>query len=163
MYSLTTIIVTALITAFIGCITGYILSRKSNSGSRSNDLQKRLQEAEAALDHYQHDVTEHFARTTELVNSLNESYRDMHEHLAASALKLSTPEIGRQLLDEAQHHLPGHKGHSLEHTHVEAPRDWAPKRAGTKGTLSEDYGLSDSAKSASDDVVTETADDEPTK
>ncbi|MDO3388336.1 DUF1043 family protein [Gilvimarinus sp. SDUM040013] len=148
MYSLTTIIVTALVAAFIGCVTGYVLSRKSSNGNRPNDLQKRLQEAEEALDHYQHDVTEHFARTTELVNSLNESYRDMHEHLASSALKLSTPEISRQLLEEAQHHLPGNKGHNLEHTHVEAPRDWAPKRAGSKGTLSEEYGLDEAEKLA---------------
>lgn len=148
MYSLTTIIVTALIAAFFGCAVGYWLSRGSNSSHRSNDLQKRLQEAEQALDNYQQDVTEHFARTTELVNSLNESYRDMHEYLAASALKLSTPEISRQLLDDA----PGRpdQNAALEQTQIEAPRDWAPKRAGSKGTLSEDYGLDDTESLTTD-------------
>lgn len=141
MYSLTTVILAALITGLIGCVVGFLLSRKTTNSNRSGDLQKRLQEAEEALDNYQVDVTEHFARTTELVNSLNESYRDMHEHLAASALKLSTPEISRQLLADAQQQLPGHKGQALEHEHVQAPKDWAPKRQGTKGTLSEDYGL----------------------
>ncbi|MBU2887640.1 YhcB family protein [Gilvimarinus agarilyticus] len=152
MYSLITLIVTALIATFVGCLVGYLLSRNSNGSNRSSDLQNRLQEAEQALDSYQHDVTDHFARTTELVNSLNASYRDMHEHLASSALKLSTPEIGRQLLDESQHHLPGHKGHDLEHTDVEAPRDWAPKRAGSKGTLSEDYGMEEPAPATGDNL-----------
>ncbi|MDO3382867.1 YhcB family protein [Gilvimarinus algae] len=143
MFELTTVIVTALIALLVGCAAGYMLSRAGASSTRSSDLQKRLTDAEQALDNYQRDVTEHFARTTELVNSLNESYRDMHEHLASSALKLSTPEISRQLLADARHQLPGHKGQEIDQPSVEAPRDWAPKRQGSKGTLSEDYGLHD--------------------
>ncbi|MCP8897724.1 YhcB family protein [Gilvimarinus xylanilyticus] len=145
MYSLITVIVSALVALLVGCAIGYVLSRGSQGGGRNADVQKRLQEAEQALDNYQRDVTEHFARTTELVNSLNDSYRDMHEHLAASALKLSTPEISRQLLADAKHQLPGEsRGEELEQSGVEAPRDWAPKREGSKGTLSEEYGFDDS-------------------
>ncbi len=149
MFSLVTVIVAVLVSLLIGCAAGYILSRNASSGSRNADMQKRLQEAEQALDHYQRDVTEHFARTTELVNSLNESYRDMHEHLATSALKLSTPEISRQLLADAEHQLPG-GGDNVEHAKVEAPRDWAPKREGRKGALSEDYDLDETEAASTD-------------
>ncbi|WP_020210192.1 YhcB family protein [Gilvimarinus chinensis] len=149
MFSLVTIIVAVLVSLLVGCAAGYILSRNGSGGGRNAEMQKRLQEAEQALDLYQRDVTEHFARTTELVHSLNESYRDMHEHLATSALKLSTPEISRQLLADAEHQLPG-GNESIEHAKVEAPRDWAPKREGHKGTLSEDYDLETSETASAD-------------
>lgn len=141
MYSSTTVITSVLIALFVGCLIGFMVSRSRSGSSRNADIEKRLIEAEEALNNYQRDVTDHFARTTELVNSLNESYRDMHEHLANSALTLSTPEISRQLLADAEHQLPGGSPTKLPEQHIEPPRDWAPKRQGHKPTLSEEYGL----------------------
>lgn len=141
MFSLATLIVTALIALAVGAIAGSALSRGKLGTSRTAELERRLAEAEQSLDHYQRDVTEHFARTTELVNSLTESYRDVHEHLANSALKLTTPEIGRRIMENGAGNLPGTEHTELTETSVEPPRDWAPKRTGAKGTLSEDYGL----------------------
>lgn len=149
MFSLTTVIISAAIALFLGCLAGYSFSRSRSGASRNADIEKRLIEAEDALHNYQRDVTDHFARTTELVNSLNESYRDMHEHLASSALTLSTPEISRQLLADAEHQLPGGKSHTLHEQQVQAPRDWAPKRQGHKPTLSEEYGLDEHGNAAS--------------
>ncbi|HEY7885500.1 MAG TPA: DUF1043 family protein, partial [Cellvibrionaceae bacterium] len=118
--------------------------RRNSSSPRSAELEKRLTETEDTLHDYQRDVTEHFARTAELVNNLTENYRAMHEHLASSALKLTTTEVSRQLLENMQRHLPGERETPLDGSSVQAPRDWAPKRHGSKGTLSEDYGLTDS-------------------
>ncbi|BFM19743.1 YhcB family protein [Gilvimarinus japonicus] len=154
MFSLTTVVISALIALFVGCFSGYIFSRGRSGGSRNADMEKRLIDAEEALNNYQRDVTDHFARTTELVKSLNESYRDMHEHLASSALTLSTPEISRQLLADADHQLPGNKSHTLHEQQIQAPRDWAPKRQGRKPTLSEEYGLDEQGNSTSDDSKT---------
>ncbi|WP_339899756.1 DUF1043 family protein [uncultured Gilvimarinus sp.] len=153
MYSLATVIISALIALFAGCIAGYVFSRGRPGNARNADIEKRLIDAEEALNNYQRDVTDHFARTTELVNSLNESYRDMHEHLASSALKLSTPEISRQLLADAEHQLPGGKHHELHEQQIQAPRDWAPKRQGHKPTLSEEYGLDEQNPDTSDTTV----------
>lgn len=141
MFSLFTVIVSTLVALLAGCLIGYGLSRTGNGHSRNADIEKRLIEAEDALHNYQRDVTEHFVRTTELVNNLNASYRDMHEHLAGSALALSTPEISKQLLNDAEQQLPGSGFNTLREQQVQPPRDWAPKRQGHTPTLSEDYGL----------------------
>ncbi|WP_049723631.1 YhcB family protein [Gilvimarinus polysaccharolyticus] len=155
MFSLTTVIISAFIALLIGCLVGVIFSRGRPGASRNADIEKRLVDAEDALNNYQRDVTDHFARTTELVNSLNESYRDMHAHLASSALKLSTPEIGRQLLGDAEQQLPSGTTHELQEPHIQAPRDWAPKRQGHKPTLSEEYGLDEQGNSTPNNETTE--------
>lgn len=146
MFSLSTVIIACLITLAAGAIAGYLLAGRGAGAQRNSELEKRLSDTEDKLHSYQRDVTEHFAQTAELVNNLTENYRAMHEHLANSALKLTTPEISRQLLGNMKTTLPG-EGDSdtqLHADYVEAPRDWAPKRHGSKGTLSEDYGLGES-------------------
>lgn len=143
MFSLATLIITALITLLVGAAAGFTLARGKLGASRTAELERRLAEAEQSLETYRRDVTEHFARTTELVNSLTESYRDVHEHLASSALKLTTPEIGRRILENGTDNLPGGEYPELTDANVEPPRDWAPKHAGEKGTLSEEYGLNE--------------------
>ena len=73
-----------------------------------------------------------------------QSYRQIHEHLATSAIRLASPEIGRQLLKSGGSSLSlvdadGNPLVSAED--IEAPRDYAPKVPG--GVLSEAYGLVD--------------------
>lgn len=146
MFSLSTVVIACLITLAAGGIVGYLLAARGTRPQRSSELEKRLSDTEDKLHAYQRDVTEHFAQTAELVNNLTENYRAIHEHLANSALKLTTPEISRQLLGNMKTSLPGDDNSEtqLHGDYVEAPRDWAPKRHGSKGTLSEDYGLGDS-------------------
>jgi uncharacterized membrane-anchored protein YhcB (DUF1043 family) len=59
-------------------------------------MAERLQEAEQELSSYRDDVTKHFTETSRLVNNLTQSYRDVHEHLASSAMKLTNPAISQQ-------------------------------------------------------------------
>ncbi len=137
MFSLTTLIITA-ITAFIaGGLLSLLLNRSlSANEQKTRTLETRLQEAEENLTGYQQEVTEHFAETAKLVNNLTQSYKDVHEHLASDALKLANVDISRQLLsnnindDEV----------NIEEG-FEPPKDWAP----SEGTLREDYGLNDDA------------------
>jgi uncharacterized membrane-anchored protein YhcB (DUF1043 family) len=75
---------------------------------------------------------------------MSQSYRQIHEHLATSAIRLASPEIGRQLLKSggADINLTDEDGNPLLSTEdVQPPRDYAPKVPG--GILSEDYGLAD--------------------
>lgn len=145
MFSLSTVIIACLITLVAGGIAGYLLAGRGANPQRNSELEQRLTDTEDKLHSYQRDVTEHFAETAELVHNLTENYRAMHEHLVNSALKLTTPEISRQLLGNLKTSLPGNSDQEaqLHAEYVEAPRDWAPKRHGSKGTLSEDFGLSD--------------------
>ncbi len=144
MFSFGTLIITALICLLGGGALGAVLYKLTDSSSRSKELEERVLRAEEELKHYQQDVSEHFAKTSELVNNLTQSYRDVYEHLANSALKLTTPALSRQILDSANTQLLGSEKTYLSEEHIEAPRDWAPKN-GT-GQLSEEYGLHDESE-----------------
>jgi uncharacterized membrane-anchored protein YhcB (DUF1043 family) len=64
---------------------------------RSRDLEKRLAEAERRLGEYQAEVSEHFVETSRRVNELTRNYKEVHEYLASSAMRLSNPAVGRQM------------------------------------------------------------------
>lgn len=95
----------------------------------------RRQQTEAAM--YQQQVTEHFIKTSELVNNLAQSYREVHQHLALSAMHLANPEVGRSLLTTGQLELTLDQQSPSQR--LEPPRDYSPK----KGALSPGYGFYD--------------------
>ncbi len=143
MFSLSTLVVTSLVSLLVGAGLGAFLLYLFRAQVYSRDLEQRLHEAENTLQSYQRDVAEHFAQTSQLVNNLTQSYRDVHEHLANSALKLATPAISRQILASANTSLLGDEKAYINEQSFEPPRDWAPKTQGSKGALSEDFGLHD--------------------
>lgn len=142
MFSMSTLILTALLCTLGGGIIGALLVRSLHPREQLNrDLEQRVQEAEEKLTDYQQEVTEHFAQTSQLVNSLTQSYKDVHEYLANSALKLTNPDISRQILEAANGKLLAGNESVITEEDFEPPRDWAPKSPGEKGALSEEYGL----------------------
>lgn len=168
MYSFASLAITAVISLLVGGALGALLVYSLRQHLFGQDIEQRLHKAESDLQGYQRDVAEHFAQTAGLVNNLTHAYRDMHEHLANGALKLATPAISRQLIDSASGVAGAATGATyLGEQAIEPPRDWAPKVAGSKGTLSEDYGLRDDDHTAgSVSIATETAedfDDKPTR
>jgi hypothetical protein len=143
VFSLSTLVFTSLVSLLAGAGLGAFLLYLFRAQVYSRELEQRLHEAENTLQSYQRDVAEHFAQTSQLVNNLTQSYRDVHEHLANSALKLATPAISRQILESANSTLLGTEKTYINEQNFEAPRDWAPKTAGSKGALSEDFDLHD--------------------
>lgn len=143
MYSLSALVLTSLISLLAGAGLGAFLLYLFRAQVYSRELEQRLHEAENGLQSYQRDVAEHFAQTSQLVNNLTQSYREVHEHLANSALKLATPAISRQILESANSSLLGSEKTTIKDQAIEPPRDWAPKAMGAKGALSEDFGLHD--------------------
>jgi uncharacterized membrane-anchored protein YhcB (DUF1043 family) len=114
---------------------------------RSRDMENRLDKAESQLSDYQHQVSEHFADTSQLVNDLTQSYKNVHEYLANSALKLANPDLSRQLLEAGDGTL---KSAETQQTDPKAEaiapaRDWAPREPGQKGQLSEDFNLDETS------------------
>lgn len=138
----------------IGLALGWGIAR--STGGR-NVRQRRLAQQLDALQNehtrYQAQVNEHFMETAELFRRLNDSYRDVHEHLAKGASRLCTETDAREELEQVQRdHQLAHKG-SSEDSDVEPPRDYAPRNTrDDNGMLSEDYGLdqesSDNARRA---------------
>ena len=127
----------------IGAGIGHLYSRKSGSGDSSvAELEKQLEQSEQQLKRYQQEVTEHFVTVSQLTTNMAQSYRHIHEHLATSAIRLASPEVGRQLLKAGGSDLSlvDEDGNPLISAEdIEPPRDYAPKVPG--GILSEDYGL----------------------
>lgn len=134
------LLITAVITLVVGIIIGVVAGRRWAPPEHQKDLEQRLTSAKDELDSYQQDVAQHFMETSKRVSELTQSYRDLHEHLAKGALSLTNTEIGRQLLDAGANkdHIP-----DLESTSIEPPKDWAPKMPGSRGMLSEEFGLRD--------------------
>jgi uncharacterized protein len=143
VFSLSTLVFTGFFFLLCGTALGAFLLHVFRAGIYSSELERRLHDAESSLQTYQREVAESFSQTSEHIQSMSQSYRDMHEHLANSALRLTTPEISRKILDSANASNSDSTSSYRKVHHLEPPRDWAPKDAGSKGTLSADYGLRD--------------------
>ncbi len=142
MFTLSTLIVTTFVALLVGGALGAIVIKSVHPGEKqSRELEGRVKQAEEKLKDYQQDVSEHFAETSKLVNQLTQSYKEVHQHLADSALKLSNPDLSRQLIDAGNGKLLTHDDEPEASDITQPPRDWAPRTPDSKGQLSEDYGL----------------------
>ncbi|WGL17966.1 DUF1043 family protein [Microbulbifer bruguierae] len=137
MHSTSVLILVGVIGLALGAILAFVATRSRQNSDRSQELELRLREANAQLEDFQLQVNEHFDQTSQLVHNLTQSYKEVHEYLANSAMRLSSQDIGRQMLEAGS----GNLNESAENLSVLPPRDWAPKEPGAKGTLSEDFGL----------------------
>ncbi len=142
MFSLTALVLTALVSLIIGALVGYsIVSKLSPQSNANRALEARLQTTEQQLNSYQSQVVQHFERTSELVNNLTASYREVHEHLASGAANLANPEVGQQFVANSDQPWLAADRRTREvlpdDSQVEAPKDWAPEN----GTLSESFGI----------------------
>lgn len=135
-----TLLLVGLLCLAAGLVTGFIFGRSLHPKEQQRkDTENKLKEAQDQLKDYQHEITEHFAKTAKLFNDLSLSYRDVHEHLSSSAMRLASPETSRQIVDAGFGQL---KKDSVTISELpEAPKDYAPKVPG--GVLSEGYGLTD--------------------
>lgn len=122
----------------LGLVIGFILARTLHPKERERkELEDQLKQSQEQTKNYQQEVTEHFLKTSELVNNLSHSYRDVHEHLATGAMRLTNTEISRQMIDAG---FGRHENTNIITEEIpEPPKDYAPKVPG--GILSEEYGL----------------------
>lgn len=146
MYSLSVLIIVSIVCLVLGGVAGYFAGRLFSTDKKGfRAMEARANQAEEQLKQFQNDVTEHFKETSVLVNKLTENYKDVHEHLAAGAIKLANADIGRDLLDSASKQWAQsdhHRDLLADETQVQPPRDWAPNN----GTLSESFGLESSSE-----------------
>ena len=128
---------------FLGTLIGYLISRNSAANHvLPRDIEKQLANSDAQLKEYQQAVTQHFITLSHHTSGVSQAYRDIQEHLASSALRLASPEVSRQIIQESGIDLTlgQHENDSLATVDtLQAPRDYAPKVPG--GVLSENYGL----------------------
>ncbi|WP_078085714.1 YhcB family protein [Microbulbifer mangrovi] len=149
MHSTSVLILVGVFGLALGALLAFLATRSRQNIDRTQELELRLKEANTKLEDFQLQVNEHFDQTAQLVHNLTQSYKDVHEYLANSAMRLSSQDIGRQMLEAGS----GQLSDNDENLSVLPPRDWAPKEPGAKGTLSEDYGLEKEARAPSPAVT----------
>ncbi|MFV8782257.1 YhcB family protein [Microbulbifer sp. SA54] len=137
MHSTSVLILVGVLGLAAGALLAFLATRNRQNADRTQELELSLKEANTKLEDFQQQVNEHFDQTAQLVHNLTQSYREVHEYLANSAIRLSNQDIGRQMLEAGS----GELSDSHENLSVLPPRDWAPKAPGEKGTLSEEFGL----------------------
>ncbi|MGD8940046.1 MAG: DUF1043 family protein [Gammaproteobacteria bacterium] len=102
----------------VGIIAGLYFARLDDvTNKQKKVLQQKLESAEQQLKGYQSQVTEHFLKTASLVNSMTESYKAVHDHLAMGAKELCDSQINvaqlemptTKLLDSAAKNAATHE------------------------------------------------------
>lgn len=84
----------------VGIVAGMYFARLDDvSNSQKKILQQKLDLAEQQLSTYKSQVSEHFLQTASLVNSMTESYKAVHAHLAAGARELCGNQIAEMQLE----------------------------------------------------------------
>jgi hypothetical protein len=143
------LIAIALGTTIVGLFAGYLIAQRTAPSQQSQkQLQSHLQDLQQQQENYQHEVTEHFVETANLLNQLTNSYTDVHNHLAKGAQLLAGESASNSLqaLPEAKDLS---KGKKLDESDIRAPLDYAPKRApNAPGMLNEEFGLDKARKKA---------------
>jgi hypothetical protein len=66
---------------------------------RTQELQEKLQNLQQEFDSYHDQVGQHFQQTSELVQKMTESYRDVYEHLATGSQLLCQTPVNTPRLD----------------------------------------------------------------
>jgi hypothetical protein len=121
-----------------GIIIGLLIGRRqSPAGQKYRDVERKLDQVLQDKKVYEDEVVEHFGETAKLLNSLTESYRDVHNHLAQGAGNLCQGKgpvtLGR--LEDGSEIPP-------QLADIQPPLDYAPKTSpDEKGMLNEEFGL----------------------
>ncbi len=88
------------------CGAGLVLLL-SGSGRRAAELQDQLDQLQQEFSAYRDQVEQHFRKTSELVQTMTESYRSVYEHLATGSQALCQDPISTPRLDIPQQSEPG--------------------------------------------------------
>ena len=79
----------AIFTLILGVVCGLLFGRATNAPFKeAQELKDSLAEVQSEFDAYKTEVTQHFTKTAELVNSMTDNYRNVHTHLASGAQAL---------------------------------------------------------------------------
>ena len=148
MYSLTIVIVGAAAGLIIGLGIGLLLGqRTSSAGQKHREVERKLDQVLQDKKAYEDEVVEHFSDTARLLNTLTESYRNVHNHLAKGAEDLCQGNGPVAIDSEVSRGDPAEIPADLANIHQ--PLDYAPKTSpDEKGMLNEEFGLDRNAATA---------------
>lgn len=125
-----------ILTFIVGCGVGALIYHLLNANTGENsDLKQRMNQKEMELARLNENVSEHFARTDELLTTMEKNYQSLVGHLQSGAESFCDD---ASLYKRISKKSRGNKKESFDDENYQAPMDYAPK---SSGTLSEDFGL----------------------
>jgi len=80
-------------------VGGIVAMLLTGNNRRAEQLQQELDRLQNELDDYRGQVSRHFMRTSELVQQMTQSYREVYEHLASGSQQLCKNTIETPRLD----------------------------------------------------------------
>lgn len=141
MYSLELLLTVGIAAALIGLIAGYLITQRTSPSQQSQkQMEGQLKELQQQQENYQHEVSEHFIETANLINRMTESYQDVHKHLAKGA-QLLTGDDARSSLTALSDSSPAENETAELEENITPPLDYAPKSPNAPGMLNEKFGL----------------------
>ena len=126
MYSTVNLLFALIIGGGIGGVAGWYLAmnaRGDNKRKRILDLESQLDQAAQSRADYEAGVSEHFAKTADLLHKLTDDYRAVYTHLAEGAEQLCGDQVN---MAEAALNSPDTEAKPLL-VEVAQPLDYAPK------------------------------------
>lgn len=143
MYSISTLLLTAVVVFLAGIATGIAYSRRFTAESQhQRDLEKHLERLQEQQKGYQHEVAEHFTDTAKLLSNLTESYRNVHNHLAGGAENLCKDNVPPEVISRLPDNASEYGADDAAYQNVSQPLDYAPKSSPYEtGMLNEEFGI----------------------
>lgn len=132
-----------------GLVVGYVISYYTNPDhTRRQALEQELAQLKEEADQYRGQVSQHFRRTSELVQEMTDSYRNVYEHLATGSQQLCSDPVSTPRLDlPERERLASEAKADATTTAAESPADTAvtepPVAAETEAQNGQDDYLGD--------------------
>ena len=151
MYSISTLLLTAIVALLTGIAVGMVYSRKFTAESQQQkEVEKHLERLQQQQKDYQHEVAEHFTDTAKLLSNLAESYRDVHNHLAGGAENLCKDKLPASVITRLPDSSDEYGANDEAYENISQPLDYAPKSSPYEtGMLNEEFGIEKDAEEAS--------------
>ncbi len=93
----------AIFCLILGVVCGLLFGRATNAPyQEAQALKESLEQVQSEFDNYKSEVTQHFTKTAELVNSMTENYRNVHTHLAGGAQALCSGALQLESMNDKE-------------------------------------------------------------
>lgn len=87
----------SVISCLIGVLIGWFISYVMRGSNSAAKLQAELDELQEVHAKYKEDVDRHFVQTSNLVNNLTQSYKEVHAHLSQGAQTLCSDDLAQMI------------------------------------------------------------------
>ena len=158
MYSFATLVLAIAGALLAGIVVGLLASRHwLTNAHKQRQLERSLEQLSQQQREYRQAVVRHFTDTASQLNKLAESYRDVHNQLAAGARALADSHSAALLQP-----LPDGESTDADNlstlSNVQQPLDYAPKNfPHERAMVNEEYGLNKIASNEAEATLVESS------